>query len=154
MRCPFCRKDNDRVIDSRASQDGFAIRRRRECISCGRRYTTYERPEALVLKVVKKDGVREPFDREKLRQGLAKACWKRPIKDEQIDEVVGQVEQIIFADHESEITSADLGALVMERLRDLDEVAYVRFASVYRRFEDVHDFVEELQPMLKDLRRR
>ena len=108
----------------------------------------------MVLKVVKKDGVREPFDREKLRQGLAKACWKRPIKDEQIDDVVGEVERIIFADHEREITSADLGALVMAQLRDLDEVAYVRFASVYRRFEDVRDFVEELQPMLKEMRRR
>lgn len=154
MRCPFCRKDNDRVIDSRASQDGFAIRRRRECISCERRYTTYERPEAMVLKVVKKDGVREPFDREKLRQGLAKACWKRPIQDEQIDDLVGQIERTIFADHESEIDSSNLGSLVMSRLRDLDEVAYVRFASVYRRFEDVRDFVEELQPMLKDMHRR
>jgi transcriptional repressor NrdR len=149
MKCPFCRVDNDRVIDSRASQDGFAIRRRRECLSCKRRYTTYERLEEMAVKVVKKDGVREPFSREKIRQGLAKACWKRPISDEQIEAIVADVEDEVYASFESEIESRRLGEMVMERLGKLDQVAFVRFASVYREFKDVRDFVDELQPMLR-----
>jgi transcriptional repressor NrdR len=149
MKCPFCRVDNDRVIDSRASQDGFAIRRRRECLSCRRRYTTYERLEEMAVKVIKKNGFREPFSPEKIRQGLAKACWKRPISDEQIEGIVAAVEGEIYANFESEIESRRLGQLVMERLGQLDQVAYVRFASVYREFQDVRDFVDELQPMLK-----
>ena len=148
MKCPFCHEDNDRVIDSRASQDSYAIRRRRECLSCKRRYTTYERIEESELKVVKKDGVREPFNREKIRSGLSKACWKRPIRDEQIVEIVAQIEQEIYDKYDSEIYSRDLGSMLMERLRELDQVAFVRFASVYREFEDVRDFVDELQPML------
>ncbi len=150
MRCPFCEADNDRVIDSRPSQDGGATRRRRECLNCDRRYTTYERFEAIELKVVKKDGVREPFDPEKLRGGLAKACWKRPISDDQIETIVNEVQAKLLGNGDSEVESHELGSLVMSPLRDLDQVAFVRFASVYRQFEDVRDFVEELQPMLND----
>ena len=150
MRCPFCREDNDRVIDSRVVDEGFSIRRRRHCLNCGRRYTTYERPEEIAIKVVKKDGCREPFRREKIRQGLERACWKRPISDEQIDRLVSDIESDVYADFESEIESRTLGELVMEHLRDLDQVAFVRFASVYREFKDVNDFVHELQPILRD----
>lgn len=149
MRCPFCRVDNDRVIDSRASEDGFSIRRRRECLSCKRRYTTYERVEEMEIKVVKKDGVREPFDREKIKRGLSKACWKRAISDEQIEKLISSVEGDIYAGFESEVESREIGELVMQRLAQLDQVAFVRFASVYREFKDVRDFVDELQPMLK-----
>lgn len=148
MRCPFCRLDNDRVIDSRASEDGFAIRRRRECLNCKRRYTTYERLEEMAIKVVKKNGEREPFSREKMRQGLARACWKRPVSDEQIDGVIARVETEVYANFDSEVESRHLGGLVIRYLGDLDQVAFVRFASVYREFEDVRDFVDELQPML------
>jgi transcriptional repressor NrdR len=149
MRCPYCRYDNDRVIDSRASEDGVAIRRRRECLHCKRRFTTYERVDEMGIKVVKKNGVREPFSREKIRQGLAKACWKRPISDEQIENAVNDIEGEVYANFESEIDSKSLGNLVMQRLSRLDQVAFVRFASVYRQFKDVRDFVDELQPMLK-----
>lgn len=149
MRCPACRADNDRVIDSRASEEGFVIRRRRECLSCKRRFTTYERLEEFEIKVVKKDGVREPFDREKIRSGLAKACWKRPISDEQIDNLVSEVEAELYAKEDQEIDSTTLGEMVMQRLAKLDEVAYVRFASVYRRFKDARDFVDEIRPMLQ-----
>ena len=149
MRCPFCQTDQDRVMDSRAGEDGYVIRRRRECLNCKRRYTTYERLEELGLKVVKKDGVREPFVREKIRAGLSKACWKRPISDEQIEGIIAHVESYMYANCDAEIDSSQIGALVMERLALVDQVAYVRFASVYRRFKDVRDFVEELQPMLQ-----
>jgi transcriptional repressor NrdR len=153
MRCPFCRTDNDRVIDSRASQDGFAIRRRRECLACKRRYTTYEQIEEFVLKVVKKDNVREPYEREKIRRGLAKACWKRPVSDEQIEALIQAVEREVYDSFEFEVDSHHIGELVMEHLGKLDQVAYVRFASVYREFKDVRDFVDELQPMLRQKKR-
>jgi len=148
MKCPFCQSDNDRVIDSRAHQEGAAIRRRRECLNCKRRYTTYERADQSPIKIVKKDGVRVPFERERLRQGLEKACWKRPVSVEQIDEVVTSIENHIHDLMEPEVESRTLGELAMAHLRRLDQVAYVRFASVYREFKDVHDFVHELQPML------
>ncbi len=148
MKCPFCRMDNDRVIDSRACEDGFAIRRRRECLKCKRRYTTYERLEEMAVKVVKKDGVREPFSRDKIRQGLARACWKRPVSDEQIESIVAAVEGEVYAHFDREIPSREIGEMVMEHLGELDQVAFVRFASVYRQFKDVRDFVEELRPML------
>jgi transcriptional repressor NrdR len=153
MKCPNCLKDNDRVLDSRASQDGFAIRRRRECLDCKRRYTTYERIEATTVKIIKKDNSREPFDHAKIKRGLEKACWKRPISDEQLEAVVTSVESEIEANFESEVESRHVGELVMQHLRDLDEVAYVRFASVYRQFKDVQDFVDELRPMLAESRR-
>ena len=149
MRCPFCRTDNDRVVDSRASEDGFAIRRRRECLSCKRRYTTYERLDEMNIKVIKKRGEREPFSREKISVGLSKACWKRPISDEQIESIISAVETEIYANFESEVDSGKLGELVMEHLGKLDQVAYVRFASVYREFTDIRDFVDELQPILQ-----
>ena len=148
MKCPFCRIDNDRVIDSRASQDGFAIRRRRECLSCKRRYTTYERLEETTIKVVKKDGARVPFQREKIRRGLERACWKRPVSGPQIERLVSAIENDVYQHFESEVDSRHVGELVMRRLRETDEVAFVRFVSVYRDFSDVHDFVHELQPML------
>jgi transcriptional repressor NrdR len=149
MRCPFCHVDRDRVIDSRASEDGVAIRRRRECLGCGRRLTTYERYEPTTLKVVKKNGVREPFEREKIRRGLQRACWKRPLSDEQIENTVSAVEMAIIDRFEDEIDSRTLGEMVMERLSELDQVAFVRFASVYREFKDVRDFVDELKPILQ-----
>ncbi len=150
MKCPFCHVDNDRVIDSRTCEEGDAIRRRRECLGCRRRYTTYERVERTTIKVVKKDGVRVPFDRHRLKAGLEKACWKRPISDLQLETIVSDIENYIEAQYESEVESRCLGELVMTRLRDLDKIAYVRFASVYRQFEDVQDFVDELRPMLSD----
>ena len=148
MRCPFCKADNDRVIDSRASEESSAIRRRRECLSCGRRYTTYERVEEHTLKIVKKDGAREPFSREKMRKGVEIACWKRPVSDDQVDRVISAVENHVYANFDMEVESQVLGGLVMEELREIDQVAYVRFASVYREFTDVRDFVDELRPML------
>jgi transcriptional repressor NrdR len=153
MKCPFCHEDNDRVIDTRASEDGFAIRRRRECLACKRRYTTYEHIERATVKIVKKDGSREPFDRLKIKRGLEKACWKRPISDSQLEKVLSEVENEIDSDFEAEVESREVGEMVMRRLRDLDEVAYVRFASVYRQFKDARDFVDELKPMLAEPRR-
>ena len=144
MKCPHCQTDNDRVIDSRASEDGFAIRRRRECLACQQRFTTYERVEA-PMKVVKKDGSRVPYDRAKLKLGLEKACWKRPISDRQLEEILTKLENDIVANFETEVESRYLGELLMRMLREVDQVAYVRFASVYRQFEDVHDFVDELK---------
>ena len=149
MKCPFCRCDNDRVIDTRGSGDGFAIRRRRKCLRCSRRFTTFERVEETEMKVVKKGGIRELFDREKIRQGLQRACWKRPISDAQMEDVVTKIEESIYAKFDNEVDTQTLGELVMKHLRELDQVAFVRFASVYREFKDVKDFVEELQPMLK-----
>jgi transcriptional repressor NrdR len=128
----------------------LAIRRRRECVGCGRRFTTYERPEETTIKVVKKDGSRVPFEREKIKQGLERACWKRPINGRQIEAATAAIENDVYSSFENEVESRVLGELVMEHLRDLDEVAFVRFASVYRQFNDVHDFFEELRPMLKD----
>jgi transcriptional repressor NrdR len=150
MQCPYCRIDNDRVIDSRASDEGFAIRRRRECLGCKRRFTTYERIEEPAIKVVKKDGIRVPFEREKIKQGLTKACWKRPVSDEQIEAVVAEVESDVYANFDTEVSTRYLGELVMKHLRALDQVAFVRFASVYREFKDVRDFVDELQPILAE----
>ena len=149
MRCPICRRDNDRVVDSRACTDGFATRRRRECLSCSHRYTTYERLEERQIKVVKRNYAREPFIREKMRVGIAKACWKRPLNDERIDALITEIENEVGALIDGEVQAEQLGQMVMERLRQMDQVAFVRFASVYRRFEDVRDFVDELRPMLQ-----
>ena len=150
MKCPFCRVDNDRVIDSRSSQDGLAIRRRRECLGCARRFTTYERPEETTIRVVKKDGSRVPFDRDKIRRGLERACWKRSINSRQIERATVAIENDVYRSFDTEVESSQLGKLVLEHLRDLDEVAFVRFASVYRQFNDVHDFFEELRPLLDE----
>lgn len=148
MKCPFCGHDEDRVIDSRPAEEGAAIRRRRECIQCGARFTTYEKVESLPLLVVKKDGTREPFNQDKLLNGLLKACEKRPVSNEQLLEVLAYVEGQIQGSVNREISSQDIGELVMAKLKDVDEVAYVRFASVYRQFKDVHSFLEELNEML------
>jgi transcriptional repressor NrdR len=152
VRCPFCKHDETKVIDSRNSQD-FSIRRRRECLSCERRFTTYERIEESPIRVIKKDGTRVPFDREKIRSGVEKACYKRPVSPEQVDRLVGDVEAAIYEDGEREVSSRRIGELVFNALRDLDKVAFVRFASVYREFQDVHDFVDELKPILDRNRR-
>lgn len=149
MRCPFCKNDETKVIDSRNSQD-FSIRRRRECLACNRRFTTYERIEESPIKVIKKDGTRIPFDRNRIRSGIEKACYKRPISNEQIDAVVSDVEAMIYEDGLREVPSRQIGEMVFNALRDLDKVAFVRFASVYREFKDVNDFVDELQPMLEN----
>lgn len=150
MKCPFCHADNDRVTDSRATEDGAAIRRRRECLDCEKRFTTYERVERTTVKVVKKDGSRIPFDRDRLKLGLEKACWKRPVSEAQLEEVISAVENDIEANFDNEVESRYIGELVMKHLRALDQVAYVRFASVYRQFKDVHDFVDELRAMSAD----
>jgi len=150
MRCPFCKHDETKVIDSRNSQD-FSIRRRRECLECSRRFTTYERIEESPIKVIKKDGSRVPFDRNRIRAGIEKACYKRPVSNEQIDQVVSEVEAAIYEDGLRELPSRQIGELVFSALRDLDKVAFVRFASVYREFKDVNDFVDELQPILNDI---
>ncbi|MFZ4636004.1 MAG: transcriptional regulator NrdR [Pirellulales bacterium] len=153
MRCPFCRSDNDRVIDSRSGDDGATIRRRRECLACRRRFTTYERVERQLLTVVKKEGVRDPFDRDKIKRGLAKACWKRPVTEDEIEGVVLSLEAELYGAYESDVPSRVIGERLMELLKDLDQVAYVRFASVYREFKDVRDFVDELEPILNEANR-
>ena len=145
MRCPKCLCLEDKVVDSRATREGATIRRRRECLKCGHRYTTYEEIEHEGLMVVKRDGRREEFSREKLALGLRKACQKRPISPETIDELVGRIVEEISEKYEREVPGSDLGERVMIGLRDLDEVAYVRFASVYRRFKEATDFVQEVQ---------
>ena len=149
MRCPYCKKDQDRVVDSRSASDGFVIRRRRECASCGRRYTTYERLEESPVRVIKKGGSRVAFDRAKIRVGLEKACEKRPVSADSIEEIVHHVEGAIHERHDKEVHSSEIGQMVMEALRNLDQVAYVRFASVYREFKDVHQFIDELRPLLE-----
>ncbi len=150
MRCPFCRADNDRVTDSRAGDEGATIRRRRECLACRRRFTTYERVERQALTVVKKEGQRDPFDRDKIRRGLAKACWKRPVTEDDIEAVVTALEGELYGTFEGDVPSQVIGERLMELLKDLDQVAYVRFASVYREFKDVRDFVDELEPILNE----
>lgn len=148
MRCPFCREDNDRVSNTRLSDDGFVVRRRRVCLSCQRRFTTYERIEVTNVRVIKRDGTRVPFDRAKLRQGLERACWKRPVSDAKISALIAELETRIDSDGETEVDTNYIGEQVLALLKDLDEVAYVRFASVYRRFKNIQDFSNELQPML------
>jgi len=150
MRCPFCREDDDKVVDSRSSGEGSIIRRRRECQACGRRFTTYERIETLLLRVVKKDGRRAEFDRTRIVNGILKACEKRPISTEKIEQAVAEIENEIYTHHDREVTARHVGQLVMKKLRELDKVAYVRFASVYREFEDVSEFVDEVKPMLEN----
>ena len=149
MRCPFCGTSQDRVVDSRESREGETVRRRRECLACGRRFTTYEKVEAISYKVVKSDGTRQDFDREKLLRGLEKAVQKRRVAPQQLSAIVDEVEGLLSEREEREMTTREIGAYVMERLKEIDQVAYVRFASVYRRFEDVGEFMEELKTLLK-----
>jgi transcriptional repressor NrdR len=148
MKCPFCANGENRVIDSRISKDGSAIRRRRECIACSKRFTTYEFVEEVLPMVVKKDGRREPFDRSKIRTGILKACEKRPISVERIETVVENVERACQDLQGKEISSTVIGEKIMQELQGLDAVAYVRFASVYREFRDVGDFMEELKDLM------
>ena len=148
MKCPYCGKENTRVIDSRPTDDS-SIRRRRQCDECGKRFTTYEKVETLPLIVVKKDNNREPYDREKIVAGIVRSCHKRPISMKQINDMVDDIEGQIFNMEEKEIPTTTIGSIVMDKLKDLDEVAYVRFASVYREFKDVNTFMDELKKMLK-----
>ena len=149
MRCPFCGTSQDRVVDSRESREGETVRRRRECLACGRRFTTYEKVEAISYKVVKSDGTRQDFDREKLLRGLEKAVQKRRVSPLQLAAIVDEVEGLLSEREDREMSTREIGAYVMERLKEIDQVAYVRFASVYRRFEDVGEFMEELKTLLK-----
>ena len=149
MRCPFCGEENTKVIDSRPAEDGSSIRRRRLCDKCGRRFTTYEKIETIPLLVVKKDESRVPYEREKIEAGVLRACHKRPVPVQKVNELVDQVEMEIFNREEKEIPSTVIGELVMNRLKDLDPDAYVRFASVYREFKDVNTFMDELKKFLQ-----
>ena len=148
MKCPYCGKENTRVIDSRPTDDS-SIRRRRQCDECGKRFTTYEKVETLPLIVVKKDNNREPYDREKIVAGIVRSCHKRPISMKQINDMVDDMEGQIFNMEEKEIPTTTIGSIVMDKLKDLDEVAYVRFASVYREFKDVNTFMDEIKKILK-----
>jgi transcriptional repressor NrdR len=152
MRCPWCGSNEDRVVDSRESREGHVIRRRRECVKCERRFTSYERVEQLPLLVVKRDQRREPYDRAKLMRGLHIACSKRPVSSVALDQLTDQIETELQDLPEREISSRELGNMIMARLRELDPVAYVRFASVYRRFEDVGEFLRELDQLRHDER--
>jgi len=148
MKCPYCGYKEDKVVDSRSTADSSAVRRRRECLKCGKRFTTYEYVEEVSLMVIKKDSRREPFDRKKALAGIMKACEKRPISMEKMEEVITSVERSIQKKSAREVSSSRIGELVMEKLKVLDDVAYVRFASVYRQFKDVGQFMEELKDML------
>jgi transcriptional repressor NrdR len=148
MRCPYCGATKDRVVDSRESRDHVTIRRRRECLSCGRRFTSYEQIEDIPYLVVKSDGSRQEFDRKKLLQGLLKACEKRPVPLKKLDEIVDEIQNQLHEREDREISTSEIGSMIMERLRVLDQVAYVRFASVYRKFEDIGAFMEELKILL------
>lgn len=149
MICPFCGHKQDRVIDSRESKEGDVIRRRRECLKCSRRFTTYERSDEIPYMVVKRDGRREKFDRQKILEGLLKACEKRPVPMPKLAEVVDEVESKLADSSEREMSTTEVGELLMERLRTLDKIAYVRFASVYRDFQDVEAFLVELKDLLQ-----
>ena len=149
MKCPFCENSDTKVIDSRQTDDGHAIRRRRECENCKKRFTTYEKVEEMILMVIKKDGSREAFDRNKIYTGIVKACEKRPVPADKIEEVVDDIERGLNNMMEKEVESSFIGELIMEKLRDLDEVAYVRFASVYRQFTDINTFVSEIEKLNK-----
>lgn len=149
MRCPYCNKDEDKVVDSRSSSEDRVIRRRRECLNCERRFTTYERVEDVSIMVIKKDGRREPFSRENLLSGLLKACEKRPVSMEDLEKLVDKIERNVHKYFDKEVKSDQIGEMVMKELKKMDEVAYVRFASVYRHFKDINQFMKEVREMLK-----
>ena len=150
MRCPFCSHPESKVIDSRPAEEGASIRRRRECLACKKRFTTYETMECLPLVVVKKDGSRQSFDRNKVMAGLIRACEKRPVPYSTLESMVSEIGQVLQNKMEREISSAEIGELVMERLKQIDDVSYVRFASVYRQFKDINTFISELSKLLED----
>lgn len=149
MRCPFCGNEDTRVIDSRPADDGQSIRRRRQCDNCDKRFTTYEKVESIPMVVVKKDDTRVPYDRTKLEAGIMRACHKRPVSVEQITNMVDEIESVIFNSDSREVSTSIIGELIMEKLQKIDQVAYVRFASVYREFKDVDTFMSELQKIIK-----
>ncbi|MCR5322934.1 MAG: transcriptional regulator NrdR [Lachnospiraceae bacterium] len=148
MKCPYCGDENTRVIDSRSAEDGDSIRRRRQCDKCGKRFTTYEKIETIPVFVIKKDNTREPYDRAKIEKGIMLSCRKRPVKIEKITKMIDDIENTILNQDSKEVPSSFIGELIMEHLRNLDQVAYVRFASVYREFQDVDTFMKELQNIL------
>lgn len=150
MKCPYCSCQEDKVIDSRPTDEGATIRRRRECLNCRKRFTTYEKVEHLPIMVIKKDGSREPYNRDKVRKGILRATEKRSVSVNEIERMLDSIESHIYNSLEREVTSEFIGELVMEKLRELDEVAYVRFASVYRQFKDINTFMNELKKLLKD----
>ena len=150
MKCPYCSHSESKVVDSRPAEEGNSIRRRRECLACRKRFTTYEIVESLPLVVVKKDGSRQSFDRNKLLSGLIRACEKRPVPYSVLEEMIDEIEQVLQNKMEREIPSSEIGELVMERLKKVDEVAYVRFASVYRQFKDINTFMLELSKLLEE----
>ena len=150
MKCPYCGYLESKVVDSRPADEGASIRRRRECLSCHKRFTTYETVESLPLMVIKKDGSRQSFDRSKVMGGVIRACEKRPVSYQDMEGLVAEIEQVLQNQMEREISSAQIGELVMDRLKKLDEVAYVRFASVYRQFKDINTFMTELNKLLED----
>jgi transcriptional repressor NrdR len=152
MKCPFCGTIEDKVVDSRIATEGDSIRRRRECLKCQRRFTTYEHVEKTTLMVIKKDGRREPFDRNKILSGFLRACEKRPISMETVEAVVDSIERTLQKNYDKEVVSSSIGELVMKHLHDIDEVAYVRFASVYRQFKDINQFLGELKDLLSKRR--
>lgn len=149
MRCPYCSAEEDKVVDSRLAEEGRAIRRRRECLGCGRRYTTFERPEEVPLLILKRSGVEEPFLREKVTEGIRRACKNRPVSEAEIAAVVDDVEESMRLDGRRPVPSAEIGREILERLRDLDDVAYLRFASVYKDFQELNDFERELGLLAK-----
>ncbi len=150
MKCPYCAHLESKVVDSRPADEGASIRRRRECLACHKRFTTYETMESLPLMVVKKDGSRQSFDRNKVLGGLIRACEKRPVPYSALESMANEIEQVLQNKMEREVSSAEIGELVMERLKKTDEVAYVRFASVYRQFKDINTFMHELNKLLED----
>jgi transcriptional repressor NrdR len=149
MRCLFCGHLESKVIDSRSTEEGTTIRRRRECLECGKRFTTYEKIETIPIIVIKKDGLREAFDREKVLTGILRACEKRPVTLSNIEKLIDDIEAKLYNMLEREVTSERIGEMVMERLKDLDDIAYVRFASVYRQFKDINSFMDELAKIIK-----
>ncbi len=153
MHCPFCHYEESKVIDTRSTEEGSAIRRRRECISCKNRFTTYEKIEEIPLIVVKKDGTRESFNRNKVLNGLIRACEKRPVSIDQMEYIVDQIETYLNNSMEKEVASQLIGEMIMNSLKELDEVAYVRFASVYRQFKDINTFIDELTKLLAEKQR-
>lgn len=150
MKCPYCGGEESKVIDSRPTEDGERIRRRRECLACHKRFTTYEAVETLPLMVVKKNNSREPFDRQKVLNGMLRSCAQRPVSYEQLEHAVDNIEQALLSGYDREVSSVQIGELAMQELKKIDEVAYVRFASVYRRFADVESFFNELEKLMKD----
>lgn len=150
MKCPFCNFEDTRVVDSRSQDDNTAIRRRRTCDKCGKRFTTFERVDTIPMTVVKRDGTREIFDKSKLIGGIMKSCNKRPVSMKQMEQIVDDIENTIMNSMEKEIASEEIGTMVMDRLKTIDEVAYVRFASVYRQFKDINTFMEELAKLLQE----